>query len=230
MRLFNGNFTETNLNYYKDRMEIPYGENDIAIGLIALIMDIYNMDFGSFDSFSYQELKDAVYHDIGRLEGNQIECILNYYDLKDHRDYKKELMWCSQASYRYQISAALYRLYHCDNTVSFTRQLLFGRSLLLEEIESLNKQIKSLKSELEVKNKKIEHLVDLKSDDDDESIYNMNFSVRTFNCLNRAGIANLSDLAGMKYQDFIRVRNLGKKGIDEITEKLKEYGIIVERA
>lgn len=52
----------------------------------------------------------------------------------------------------------------------------------------------------------------------------MSFSVRTYNCLRRAGKNTLDDLVNMCLKDYYKVRNLGKHSLDEVINKLKEYG------
>lgn len=60
-------------------------------------------------------------------------------------------------------------------------------------------------------------------------IENMDLSVRSYNCLKRAGIDTLQQLAKLSYQDLTHVRNLGRKSVDEIIEKLKEYGYEIQK-
>jgi len=56
-------------------------------------------------------------------------------------------------------------------------------------------------------------------------VEDMGFSVRTCNCLKRAGINTLQDLSGKTEQDLMKVRNLGVRCLKEITEKCKQYGV-----
>ena len=56
----------------------------------------------------------------------------------------------------------------------------------------------------------------------------MNLSVRSFNCLRRAGYDKLSDLAGVTVAQLATVRNLGKRSLEEIVAKLREYGVEME--
>ena len=53
----------------------------------------------------------------------------------------------------------------------------------------------------------------------------MDLSVRSYNCLKRAGINTLSDLQNYTISQLSMVRNLGKKCTDEVIEKLNDYGI-----
>ena len=57
------------------------------------------------------------------------------------------------------------------------------------------------------------------------SIEELELSVRSFNCLKRAGIATVEDLANKTETDMMKVRNLGKKSFDEVTAKLHSLGL-----
>lgn len=54
-------------------------------------------------------------------------------------------------------------------------------------------------------------------------------SVRTYNCLYRYGVRNLSDLIGKSEQELSQIRNLGKKGVDETLKIAQMYGLKLER-
>ncbi len=57
------------------------------------------------------------------------------------------------------------------------------------------------------------------------SIEEMNLSFRSYNCLKRAGIHTVEDLIKKTEDDMLKVRNFGKKSIDEVILKLKSYGL-----
>ncbi|MBE5958948.1 MAG: DNA-directed RNA polymerase subunit alpha [Lachnospiraceae bacterium] len=57
------------------------------------------------------------------------------------------------------------------------------------------------------------------------SIDELELSVRSYNCLKRAGINTLQDLTNKTSEDMMKVRNLGRKSLDEVLAKLKEYGL-----
>ena len=57
------------------------------------------------------------------------------------------------------------------------------------------------------------------------SIEDLELSVRSFNCLKRANIATVEDLANKTEADMMKVRNLGKKSLDEVTNKLHALGL-----
>ena len=49
-------------------------------------------------------------------------------------------------------------------------------------------------------------------------------SVRSFNCLKRAGINTVADLISRSEDEMMKVRNLGRKSFDEVKEKLQSLG------
>lgn len=57
------------------------------------------------------------------------------------------------------------------------------------------------------------------------SIEDLELSVRSFNCLKRAGISTVEDLTNKSEADMMKVRNLGKKSLDEVTNKLHSLGL-----
>jgi DNA-directed RNA polymerase subunit alpha len=54
-------------------------------------------------------------------------------------------------------------------------------------------------------------------------------SVRSFNCLKRAGIDTVKDLVNKTEEDMIRVRNLGKKSLEEVIQKLQSLGLSLKK-
>lgn len=59
----------------------------------------------------------------------------------------------------------------------------------------------------------------------DMTIEELDLSVRSYNCLKRAGIQTVQELASKTEDDMIKVRNLGKKSLKEVKEKLNELGL-----
>ena len=57
------------------------------------------------------------------------------------------------------------------------------------------------------------------------TIEELDLSVRSFNCLKRAGINTVEDLVNKTQDDMIKVRNLGKKSLEEVIAKLKFLGL-----
>ena len=61
----------------------------------------------------------------------------------------------------------------------------------------------------------------------DTPIDNSKLSCRTYNSLRRAGITTFGDLVGMSYDDLYKVRNLGSRGLKEVSEMMKAYGLTI---
>ena len=57
------------------------------------------------------------------------------------------------------------------------------------------------------------------------SIDDLELSVRSYNCLKRAGINTVEELTNKTSDDMMKVRNLGRKSLEEVIEKLKELGL-----
>ena len=57
------------------------------------------------------------------------------------------------------------------------------------------------------------------------TIEELELSVRSFNCLKRAGISTVEDLTNKSESEMMKVRNLGKKSLEEVTEKLHSLGL-----
>ena len=57
------------------------------------------------------------------------------------------------------------------------------------------------------------------------TIEDLDFSVRAYNCLKRANIHNLQDLVNMTEGDMMKIRNLGKKSLKEVHDKIRELGL-----
>ena len=68
---------------------------------------------------------------------------------------------------------------------------------------------------------------DIKSKDKvlEMTIEELDLSVRSFNCLKRAGINTVNDLIEKSEEEMMKVRNLGKKSFDEVKEKLASLGL-----
>ncbi len=57
------------------------------------------------------------------------------------------------------------------------------------------------------------------------SIDDMEFSVRAYNCFKRCGINTMQDLVNRKESDMMKIRNLGKKSLKEVLDKVKAMGL-----
>ena len=88
-----------------------------------------------------------------------------------------------------------------------------------------------LKSFIDLSEKaKSAEVIVVKENDEKEKILDMNIdelelSVRSYNCLKRAGINTVEELTNKTSEDMMKVRNLGRKSLEEVLAKLKELGL-----
>jgi DNA-directed RNA polymerase subunit alpha len=61
------------------------------------------------------------------------------------------------------------------------------------------------------------------------TIEELDLSVRSYNCLKRAGINSVEELTYKSDEDMMKVRNLGKKSLDEVQKKLEELGLSLRK-
>lgn len=61
------------------------------------------------------------------------------------------------------------------------------------------------------------------------TIEELDLSVRSFNCLKRAGINTVEDLIGKSEEDMMKVRNLGRKSLEEVMYKLNSLGFSLQK-
>ena len=61
------------------------------------------------------------------------------------------------------------------------------------------------------------------------TIEELDLSVRSFNCLKRAGIDTVEDLINRTEEDMIKVRNLGRKSLEEVIQKLSSLGLSLKK-
>jgi DNA-directed RNA polymerase subunit alpha len=61
------------------------------------------------------------------------------------------------------------------------------------------------------------------------TIEELDLSVRSFNCLKRAGINTVEDLINKSEDDMMKVRNLGRKSLEEVIQKLDSLGFALRK-
>lgn len=88
----------------------------------------------------------------------------------------------------------------------------------LELFIDLSETVKNTQVMVEKEESKKEKVLEM-------SIEELELSVRSFNCLKRAGIATVEDLTNKTGSDMMKVRNLGKKSLDEVIAKLHGLGL-----
>jgi DNA-directed RNA polymerase subunit alpha len=102
-----------------------------------------------------------------------------------------------------------------DEAISYAAQVLSNRLNLFIDLSE---------------NAKAAEVMEEKETNDKSNILSMNIdelelSVRSYNCLKRAGINTVEELTNRTAEDMMKVRNLGRKSLDEVLNKLNELGL-----
>ena len=112
-----------------------------------------------------------------------------------------------------------------NGTISAKEAVSLGAKILNEHL--------SLFVELSDEAKKAEIMVEreetIKEKVLEMTIEELDMSVRSFNCLKRAGIDTVEDLTNKTEEDMIKVRNLGKKSLEEVIYKLHSLGLDLKK-
>jgi len=106
-----------------------------------------------------------------------------------------------------------------DEATSWSAKILNDHlRLFIGLTESLNDVEIMVEKEEEQKDKILEMTIE-----------ELDLSVRSYNCLKRAGINTVEELTQRNEEDMMKVRNLGKKSLEEVVNKLKELGLSLRK-
>ncbi|HEX3368131.1 MAG TPA: DNA-directed RNA polymerase subunit alpha [Candidatus Cybelea sp.] len=99
--------------------------------------------------------------------------------------------------------------------------------------ESLSQAAQIMQEQLDLFvsfNNRAEPLPEAPPNEWDIPVETLNLSVRSFNCLKRAGISKVSELLDLTEDEIMKMRNFGKKSLDEIKQVLAERGLTLRLA
>ncbi len=112
-----------------------------------------------------------------------------------------------------------------NGTISAREAVSLGAKILNEHLNLfVNLSDEAKKTEIMVEREET-----LKEQILEMTIEDLDLSVRSFNCLKRAGIDTVQDLISKTEEDMIKVRNLGKKSLDEVRQKLQSLGLELKK-
>ena len=112
-----------------------------------------------------------------------------------------------------------------NGTITANEAVSFGAKILNEHLNlfvDLSDEAKNVEIMVEREETKKEKVLEM-------TIEDLDMSVRSFNCLKRAGIDTVEDLTNRTEEDMIKVRNLGKKSLEEVIQKLHSLGLDLRR-
>ncbi len=104
-------------------------------------------------------------------------------------------------------------------SISLAAKILNDHLNLFIDLSDEAKKIEIMKDREEVVKEKVLEM----------TIEELDMSVRAFNCLKRAGINTVEDLINRSEEDMIKVRNLGKKSLEEVILKLQSLGFELKK-
>ena len=109
-----------------------------------------------------------------------------------------------------------------DGSINPQKALSMGAKILIDHLDiiaGLSDEILSMENILK------ESSTEAPSKSQQMMIEDLDLSVRSYNCLKRAGINTVEDLANKTEEDMMKVRNLGRKSLEEVLNKLAELGL-----
>ena len=102
-----------------------------------------------------------------------------------------------------------------EKSIALGSRILIEHFNILTELNEIADQTGLMISKVEDPNVKVL----------ETSIDDLDLSVRAYNCLKRAGIMSLKDLVGKSENEMMKIRNLGKKSLKEVMDKVKDMGL-----
>jgi len=108
-----------------------------------------------------------------------------------------------------------------DGTINPDEAISFGAKILSEHLKlfiTLTEHVGNVEIMVEKEEDKKEKVLEM-------TIEELDLSVRSFNCLKRAGINTVEELTQRTEEDMMKVRNLGKKSLEEVQQKLEALGL-----
>lgn len=107
-----------------------------------------------------------------------------------------------------------------DEALSLAAKIL---SVHLDSFIDLSEHAKTAEIMVEKEDNEKEKVLEM-------SIDELELSVRSYNCLKRAGINTVEELTNKTAEDMMKVRNLGRKSLEEVLSKLKELGLSLKQS
>lgn len=105
-----------------------------------------------------------------------------------------------------------------QDAVSLAAQILIAHFQLFADIPTSTSDVKAATVFAAKKDEK-------KGESEDKPIEELELSVRSYNCLRRAGISTVGELTSKSEEEMMKVRNLGKKSLKEVKDKLTSLGL-----
>ena len=102
-----------------------------------------------------------------------------------------------------------------DEAISLAAKIINDHMMLFIQLTNEAMSVETMVEKEETKKEKVYEM----------TIEELDLSVRSYNCLKRAGINTVEDLTLRKEEEMMKVRNLGRKSLDEVFNKLQALGL-----
>lgn len=243
--LKNGKLKQEDMKYVYNRLNAIYRHEDYTYSELNISYPLNLIDVISGGSYNPVDiateslLYDRMEYILSLLP--DIERLVIKHIFKDNmtlEEVGKNLNW-SKERVRQIVLKAIRKLCHPKYY-----NMLFDEFDLRERIkkrEKVNKELSlelfkkiyTLRTKLDTIDKVLKSVgVDIMDTKDNDilssSIEELELSVRTYNCLKRAGINTIAELINTSVTELNNVRNLGQKGVKEISEKLADIGYVLK--
>ena len=106
------------------------------------------------------------------------------------------------------------------DAISYAAELLTLHFQAFLDLGNKMENLRTAEEEEEVKDEAVasdQEILGMKIDE-------LDLTVRSFNCLKKAGIESVGELAKLGMNDLLKIKNLGRKSLEEIIDKMKELG------
>ena len=113
-----------------------------------------------------------------------------------------------------------------DRTIAPDEAVSLAAKIMMEHLKlftDLTESVDNVEIMVEKEEESIDRLMEM-------TVEELDLSVRSYNCLKRAGINTVEELVKKTEEDMMKVRNLGKKSLQEVKEKLAELGLSLRKS
>lgn len=113
-----------------------------------------------------------------------------------------------------------------DRTIAPDEAVSLAAKIMMEHLKlftDLTESVSDVEIMVEKEEESIDRLMEM-------TVEELDLSVRSYNCLKRAGINTVEELTRKTEEDMMKVRNLGKKSLQEVKEKLAELGLSLRKS
>ena len=211
-----------------------------------LWLDIHQLGVRDLDAMpidvveTIDEALDDMLHSESKYLNIRARILIMYY--RDRLTYREiaDLMGRSGTSVQTTLKTALHNMRYTSSYINFGKRQKINEKLIAEQLHQNNLKlirlaIWKIQNELNPPDSSDKSIVADFSNIEpiepikpkipiDSRMEELDLSVRTFNCLSRAGIHVVSDIFKRSKTELARIRNLGQRSYDELIDKLEEFG------